>query len=129
MKTQIKKAIVTTLLGLSLVFVGMGSARAIDCPTLKNVATHIAQKHLDVRNTFENNIIRGAREAVALNMKDGEGLAYIGLSGHLYKLAYAHPGQHPVDVFYNSCQKDGAEPTTLGLVLAGRMWAEEVAQK
>ena len=127
MKITIKNTIKAVVLALGLCAVG--SAQAIDCPTLKNVATHIAQKHLDVRDTFENNIIRGAREAVALNMKDGESFAYIGLSGHLYNLAYKHPGQYPVDVFYDACQKDGAEPTTLGLVLAGRMWAKEVAQQ
>lgn len=126
MKTnKIKNAII----GLTLGLFAVGSAQAIDCPTLKNVATHIAQKHLDVRNTFENNIIEGAREALALKLEGGEVYAYIGLSGHLYNLAYENPGRHPVDVFYYNCLKDGAEPTTLGLTLGGKAWAEEVRQQ
>ncbi|EHD1126626.1 hypothetical protein JR736_004592 [Escherichia coli] len=121
MKNTIKAIVLG--LGLSLF---AGGAQAIDCPTLKNVATHIANKHLNVQDTFTNNIIEGARGAFALNLKDGEVYAYIGLSGHLYNLAYENPGQNPVDVFYNNCQKDGAEPTTLGLTLAGKYWVNEV---
>ena len=124
MKSAIKAVVLALSMGLFA-----GGAQAIDCPTLKNVANHIAQKHLDVRNTFENNIIEGAREALALNMKGGEVYAYIGLSGHLYNLAYENPGRHPVDVFYYNCLKDGAETTTLGLTLGGRAWAEEVRQQ
>lgn len=121
MKSTIKAIVLGLGLGLFA-----GGAQAIDCPTLKNVATHIANKHLNVQDTFTNNIIEGARGAFALNLKDGEVYAYIGLSGHLYNLAYKNPGQHPVDVFYNDCQKDGAEPTALGLTLAGRYWVNEV---
>ena len=124
MKSTIKAIVLGLGLGLFA-----GGAQAIDCPTLKNVATHIAQKHLDVRDTIENNIVAAARETIALNMKDGEALAYIGLSGHLYKLAYAHPGQYPVDVFYNSCQVAGAELTTLGLIGEGNAWAEKFRQQ
>lgn len=113
MKTTIKKVIVTTLLGISLGFVGMGSARAMvqRCDTIEAVAKNAYTFRVTGNLQGDAYLNKLDKVAKGNDYSDAERKIFVGIGLFFNKTIEedGYYGMEAMEMLENECKKVGPQ--------------------